>query len=254
MSNEFSLEGRGAVVTGAAMGIGKVVALRLAVAGAAVVCADLSEAAAQLVADEIIAAGGRAKGVGVNVAKKDEVIAAAGRADEFLGGTDILVNCAGITFRSVAEDFPEAEWDRIMAVNLKGTFLCCQAFGKSMIAKGAGKIVNFASIGGMVGYPDTIAYLASKGGVVQVTRGLGVEWAKYGINVNAIAPSVVDTPMQEKLRLQDPAKYDFLVSGMAIKRAVHPNDIASAVLFLSSDGANFITGHILPVDGGYLAR
>jgi 2-dehydro-3-deoxy-D-gluconate 5-dehydrogenase len=249
----FSLTGHGAVVTGASMGIGRVVALRLAEAGADVVCADLKQSPAEEVAAEIEKYGRRSIAVGVDVSDEEQVEHLAARADEFLDRMSILVNCAGITKRSVAEDFPLDDWNRIIAVNLTGTFLCCRAVGKRMIDRG-GRIVNLTSIGGMVGYPDTIAYLASKGGVVQLTRGLGVEWAKYGINVNAIAPSVVDTPMQETLRAQDPTKYNFLVSGMAIQHAVAPDDVASAVVFLCSDGARFVTGHILPVDGGYLAR
>jgi NAD(P)-dependent dehydrogenase (short-subunit alcohol dehydrogenase family) len=254
VANPFGLDGTGAVVTGASMGIGREVALQLARAGADVVCADLNLEAATGTVREIEELGRRALAVEVNVSDPKQVEHLSSEAAAFLGSVDALVNCAGITKRNVAENFALDDWNRILAVNLTGTFLCSQAIGRLMIGGGGGSIVNIASIGGMVGYPDTIAYLSSKGGVVQLTRGLGVEWAKYGITVNAIAPSVVDTPMQTQLRAQDPTKYNTLVAGMAIKEAVKPEDIAAAAQFLCSPGARFVTGHILPVDGGYLAQ
>lgn len=249
----FSLEGKVAVVTGAALGIGRAIALGFAEAGADIVVIDRDEAGARAVCAEVEGLGRRAVAGVADISNAADVERAAKLADETFGRVDVLVNSAGITRRHPAAEFPETDWDTVLAVNLKGTFLCAQHFGRLMIRGGGGRIVNLASIGGLVGYSDTIAYLSSKGGVVQMTRGLAAEWGKHNINVNAIAPGVVMTPMQEKLRDANPEKFESFISKMAIKRPAQPEDIVGAALFLSTQASALVTGHTLPVDGGYVA-
>lgn len=251
--NAFSLEGKVAAVTGAALGIGRAVALGFAEAGADIVVIDRDEAGARAVCAEVAGLGRRAVAGVADISNAADVERAAKLADETFGRVDVLVNSAGITRRHPAAEFPETDWDIVLAVNLKGTFLCSQHFGRLMIRGGGGRIVNLASIGGLVGYSDTVAYLSSKGGVVQMTRGLAAEWGKHNINVNAIAPGVVMTPMQEKLRDANPEKFESFISKMAIKRPAQPEDIVGAALFLSTQASALVTGHTLPVDGGYVA-
>jgi NAD(P)-dependent dehydrogenase (short-subunit alcohol dehydrogenase family) len=172
---------------------------------------------------------------------------------ETFGAINILVNSAGITKRLPPLDFPEEDFDRIIAVNLKGTFLCCQAAARQMAQQGGGKIVNLTSIGGMVGLPNTVAYCASKGGVVQMTRALAIDLAPSRINVNAIAPSLANTPIATTV-FQNQKTLDWFLSKVPLGRLCEPRDVSEAVLFLSSSASDFITGHVLAVDGGYLAQ
>ena len=170
------------------------------------------------------------------------------------GRIDILVNCHGVTKRMAAVDFPEADWDRIMDVNLKGTFLCCQGVGRVMIQQGRGSIINLASIGGLVGLPASVAYCASKGGVVQLTRTRGVEWAPLGVRVNAIAPSSFNTPMVQRVLDAEPEYRERVVSKIPIGRIAEPAEIVGSVLYLASAASGMVTGAILSVDGGYTAE
>lgn len=249
----FSVAGRTAIVTGAAAGIGRAAALHLAEAGVRVACADrdMEGAAATARAAGQAAAGSFA--VSVDVADQASVAAMTARAIAELGQIDFLINNAGISLRHPAEAFPEQDWDRVIDVNLKGAFLCAQAAAAHMIPRGSGRIVNVASIGGMIAYANAIAYLSSKGGLIQLTRGLAVEWGKYGIGVNAVAPAIVKTPMLDKLAAENPARIDWFLSRMAMPELAQPEDIAAAIVFLCSPAARLITGHVLPVDGGYLA-
>ena len=249
----FSIAGGTAVVTGAASGIGQSVSRTFAAAGARVVAADIDPDGAGAVAAEIEAAGGEAIAVALDVTDRASVEAMATEADRAFGRIDFLVNSAGVTKRFPAVDFPEQEWDRIVDINLKGSFLCAQAIGRRMIPRASGRIVNIASIAGVAGYANTVAYQSSKGGVVQMTRALAAEWGRHNITVNAVAPGVVMTPMQEVLRAQDPARFDGFLSKMAIGRPSTPEDIAAAVYYFCTPHAALVTGHLLPVDGGYLA-
>jgi NAD(P)-dependent dehydrogenase (short-subunit alcohol dehydrogenase family) len=252
-SNFFSIAGATAVITGAASGIGSATASVFGAAGANVIVADRDPEGAERVAAAITEAGGKAVALTVDIADRASVETMAERANAAFGSIDFLVNSAGVTRRFPAVDFPEEEWDRILAINLKGSFLCAQAVGRFMSPRRSGRIVNIASIAGVAGYADTVAYQSSKGGVVQMTRALAAEWGKHGITVNAVAPGIVMTPMQEILRKQDPAKFEGFLSKMAIQQASTPEDIAAAVFFLCTPHAGLITGHVLPVDGGYLA-
>jgi NAD(P)-dependent dehydrogenase (short-subunit alcohol dehydrogenase family) len=249
----YDLTGKIAIVTGGGSGLGRDIALSLASAGATVVVADLNADLGQKTMDEIKQAGRDSAFHKLDVSNSQQVREMTAAAVERFGAINILVNSAGITKRLPPLDFPEEDFDRIIAVNLKGTFLCCQAAARQMVKQGSGKIVNLTSIGGMVGLPNTVAYCASKGGVVQMTRALAIDLAPHKINVNAIAPSLANTPIATSV-FQNPKTLEWFLSKVPLGRLCEPRDISEAVLFLSSSASDFITGHILSVDGGYLAQ
>ncbi|MBA2356910.1 MAG: glucose 1-dehydrogenase [Actinobacteria bacterium] len=253
VSTLFSLEGRVAAVTGGASGLGVAMAAGLAQAGAEIAVLDVREDAAAAAAAAIERDGGRAVPMAVDVTDRTAVDAVADRVVRELGRVDILVNSAGTAFRSPAEDFPEEEFDRIIALNLKGTYLPCQAFGRKLLAAGKGSIVNVASIGGFIAYPHASAYLSSKGGVVQLTRGLALEWVSRGVRVNAIAPTLFRTPLTEKVGKVSSVTSDFIVARLPRERRLgEPHEVVGAAIFLASDASALVTGHTLPVDDGYL--
>ncbi|HZO99262.1 MAG TPA: SDR family oxidoreductase [Terriglobia bacterium] len=249
----FDLHGKVAIVTGGGSGLGRDIGLSMAKAGASVVVADLNPAAGQKTVDEILESSGEAILFELDVADSAGVNEMVRRVVERFGAVHILVNSAGITKRLPPLDFPEEDFDRIIAVNLKGTFLCCQAVARQMAKQGGGKIVNLTSIGGMVGLPNTVAYCASKGGVVQMTRALAIDLARYKINVNAVAPSLANTPIAATV-FQNKQTLEWFLSKVPLGRLCEPRDVSAAVLFLSSSASDFVTGHILAVDGGFLAE
>ncbi|MFN8486300.1 MAG: glucose 1-dehydrogenase [Caldilineaceae bacterium] len=253
-TNLFDLTGQVALVTGGVGGLGRPIAAGLAAAGATVAVADLKLDQADAVLAEIAATGQRGLVLPLDVTKIDSVQAAVDRLLADFGRIDILVNCHGLTKRVASVDFLEADWDRIIEVNLKGTFLCCQLVGRVMIQQGHGSIINLASIGGLVGLPTSVAYCASKGGVVQLTRTLGVEWAPLGVRVNAIAPSSFNTPMVRNVLDAEPEYRNRVVSKIPIGRIAEPNEIVGSVLYLASPASSMVTGTILSVDGGYTAQ
>lgn len=248
----FSLEGRTAIVTGAASGLGRAIAVGLGGAGAFVVAADLPGSAIEATVEEI--GSRRSFAVGVDVTARDEVGALVEQAVSRTGRLDVLVNSAGIGARGAAEDYPTDLWDRVLAVNLTGTFNCCQLAGSRMLAAGAGSIVNIASIGGLVGWAGSLGYQASKGGVVQLTRTLAVEWAPRGVRVNAIAPCTFETAVVARQREAEPDLYPAMLARIPLGRFGMPEEIVGPTLFLASDAAAMVTGHILTVDGGYTAQ
>ena len=166
----------------------------------------------------------------------------------------MLVNSAGSAFRCPAEDFPEDKFDFIVGLNMKGTYLCCQAFGRKMLAQGKGSIINMGSIGGFIGYPLASAYLASKGAVVQITKGLALEWRDRGVRVNGIGPTLMDSPLTRAAAATTSVTADFIKARMLRPRLGLPRELIGAAIFLASDASELVTGHMLMCDDGYLTQ
>jgi gluconate 5-dehydrogenase len=248
----FQLNGKTAVVTGGGGGLGQAICRGFASAGARVAVADSSFERAEETARLIANDGGEAIAESLDVTNKAQVDELVARIASEGQGLDIIVNCAGRAIRGTAIDYTEADWDAIIDVNLKGTFLCCQAAARHMVERRRGKIINIASIGGFVAYPGSIAYLASKGGVVQLTRGFAVELAPYNVQVNAIAPSLFETGMTQGTR-SDPESQRYFMDRTPVGRKGQPEEIVGAAIFLAADCSGMVTGHVLAVDGGFLA-
>lgn len=250
----FSLEGEVAIVTGGATGLGRTTAEFLAEFGADVVLADLNLEAAERSAAELMAERGvKAIGLKLDVAKVEECRAVVERTVAELGKVDILLNNAGINIRQLALDVTEEAWDKIVAVNLKGTFFMSQAAGRRMVAQRHGKIINMSSQMEKIALPKRAAYCATKGGVAQVTKLLAVEWAPFGVCVNAIAPSFFTTPMNREL-FEDPEFKELIYTQTPLGRPGDPTDLGGAVVFLASRASDYVTGHTLFVDGGFTVR
>jgi NAD(P)-dependent dehydrogenase (short-subunit alcohol dehydrogenase family) len=248
----FRLDRRVAVVVGGAGGLGAAIAHGLAAAGAAVAVADVEAARAAEVAAGIAKDGAHAVGVAVDVTSSQSVERMASEVETELGPVDVLVNSAGITRRHAATEFPVADWDRILAVNLTGVFLASQAVGRRMVARRRGAIINLASIAGQIGLSGTLAYAASKGGVVMLTRALAVEWASYDVRVNAIAPSWFSTALGDLIH-REPEYAARAMRRVPVGRMGRPDELIGAAVYLASDASSMVTGHILAVDGGTLA-
>jgi NAD(P)-dependent dehydrogenase (short-subunit alcohol dehydrogenase family) len=250
----FRLTGRCAVVTGGADGIGRATAELLAAAGARVAILDRDAAKATGVAEAIAEAGGTARAYPADVTDEAGLEAAFAALAADLGAPDILVNNAGIAVRASAATLSVDDWNRVVAVNLTGMFLAARIAARFMQGRKGGAIVNTASIMGLSGglYPN-VAYQTTKGGVVNMTRALALEWAADGIRVNAVAPTFVSTSLTQGL-LARPDVMATIIAATPLGRLAEPAEIAHAILFLASPAAAMVTGTILPVDGGYLAR
>ena len=246
----FELKGKVAVVTGGAGGIGVVICQRLAEARATVVVADLNEDVGCGTAEKITAGGGKALFLPLDVTDSGSVQAVFEKVEAEFGGVDINVNCAGVTRRMDTLEFDEKAFRWIMDVNVTGVFLCAQAAARSMVKRGGGKIVNIASVGGLVGLKGSLGYSCSKGAVVQMIRTMALDLAQYHINVNGVAPALNRTAIAAPV-INDPETYQSFMDKIPLKRLCEPMDVACAIQFLCSSAADFITGQILPVDGGW---
>jgi len=246
---EADLRGRVALVTGAAMGIGREIALRLASKGADMVLFDLSEKVHDVVR-EVEGLGVRAVGITGDVSRREDVERAVSGALSAFGRIDILVNNAGIYPFKPFLEMGEGDWDKVINVNLKGTFLFARQVAPLMVNQRYGRIINISSIAGLVGFPALAHYCASKAGIIGLTRALALELAPYNVTVNAIAPGPIETPGTQA----GPQAQEQIIRAIPVGRIGKPADIASAVAFLASEEASFITGAVITVDGGYTVQ
>jgi NAD(P)-dependent dehydrogenase (short-subunit alcohol dehydrogenase family) len=245
----FSLESRNAIVAGGAGGIGSEVARALAAQGSRVAIADIDEERGPRVAEAVRAYGTGADFFPVDVTSAMSVDNMVAAVHDAYGRIDILVCANGIFVVEPSEDVTDADWDHMMKVNLYGTFHLCRAAGRHMIAQKYGKIVNFSSTDAYLGVPNQASYCSSKGGVNQLTRVLATDWIRHGINVNAVGPCDIDTPMTHKY-IESEGYGEWIVNALPIGRVGQPEEIAGAVVFLCSDAARLVVGHTLMVDGG----
>jgi NAD(P)-dependent dehydrogenase (short-subunit alcohol dehydrogenase family) len=246
----FSLQGKVAMVTGASRGLGRAISLALAHAGADLVLLARDAARLDETRDQAAACGRRAIVTTADVSSAVEVDAATSRAIAEYGRIDILVNNAGLGLMKPLVECTQAEWELLLKTNLEGNYLCTQRVGREMIARRAGCIINITSVLGQMAVPLSAIYSVTKSGIIQLTRSVAYEWARYGIRVNAIAPATFETDMQKE-QLADPARRDWLLKGTPMRRFGQPDEIAGLVIFLASKAAGYVTGQTIGIDGGF---
>jgi gluconate 5-dehydrogenase len=252
MYEELNLSGLTALVTGGSKGIGLEMALYLAEAGADVAVASRNLKEGEAAAGEITRRGRKGLAIKADVRLPTECERIVKETLDAFGRLDILVNCAGTNIRKPLLEFTEAEWDSVLDTNLKGLFFCSQAAARVMKERGKGRIVNMSSAAAQIGVPFLGPYAASKGSITQLTKVCAIEWARYGITVNAIGPTYIKTPLTAEW-LSDPARYETVISRSAVKRLGEPKDLKYLLLLLVSDASEYITGQTFYVDGGALA-
>lgn len=251
--SSYELSNQKAIVTGGGQGLGRAMAIALAEAGADVAIADINAHTAKQAAAEIEKLGRKSLVVKMDVAKSDEIDQVVERAIKEFGRIDILVNNAGINRRIPAEQMSETDWRKVIDVNLTGVFLCSQAVGRQMIKQKSGRIINIASVSGMLlnrGVTQ-VAYYAAKAGVIMLTKALAMEWAKYNIRVNSISPGWMRTPLVESEFITDKKRYQEIIEDTPMRRFGEPKELGPAVVYLVSEASSFVTGENLVIDGGY---
>ncbi|MBD3305980.1 glucose 1-dehydrogenase [candidate division KSB3 bacterium] len=252
VNSMFGIAGDVAIITGAAGGIGKEVARGMASIGVKVVIADISATEMGLTVEELKGEGLEVIGIQTDVTDEESVQAMAAEVAKQFGRIDILVNCAGVLYFQETVEFDIEKWQWLMDINVKGTFLTCKAAGKYMLQQKKGRIVNFSSVRGLQGKERYAAYAPSKGAVNLMTKSLAIEWAKDNINVNAVAPVFTLTELSKKI-LDDERQYNWVISRLPKGRLCEPQWLVGPVIFLCSPCSDFVTGHILYVDGGWTA-
>jgi 2-deoxy-D-gluconate 3-dehydrogenase len=250
--DKMSLNGKVGIVTGASKGLGRSMALGLAEAGADLALVSRGMPDLMKIADEVEKLGRKVLPISADVSDLKQIDEVIEKVLAEFGKIDILVNNAGTTVRLNIEDFTEEAWDTVMDLNIKGAFFCAQAVGKVMIKQGKGKIINTASLLSAIGGPKTVAYAAAKGGIAQITRCMAVEWSKYNININAIAPGYFRTPLTKPLQ-DDPERSAKILSRIPMQRWGDPDDLKGIVVFLASEASDYVTGQVIFVDGGWMA-
>jgi 2-deoxy-D-gluconate 3-dehydrogenase len=251
MNDLFSLKGKVALVTGSSRGLGRAMAVGLAAAGADV--AAVGRRSDPKVVEEIVATGARGAFFEHDLADIDGIPGLVARVEASLGAIDILINCAGVQSRHKAAEFPRKDWDFVIDVNMSAPFFLCQAVGRSMLARKAGKIINIASLLSFQGGITVPAYAASKGAVAQFTKALSNEWAGQGVNVNCIAPGYMDTEMNTAL-MADATRSRQIMERIPAGRWGRPEDMVGAAIYLASRASDYVSGTTLVVDGGWLGR
>lgn len=249
--DKFTLTDRVAIVTGASQGIGEAIAVAMTEAGARVVLSSRTQSKLDTVAARINGAGGTAIAVEADVAQRSDHQKLVDAAMDQWGRVDILVNNAGTNVRVPSEDYREEDWDMVVNTNLKGTFFLTQLVGRQMIQQRYGKIVHIASLASITGLPNIPAYTAAKGGIGALTYQLAIEWAEHQINVNAICPGYIRTPLTQPI--QDSERGTYIEQKVPLGRWGIPEDIAGTAVFLASSAADFLTGQLIVVDGGWMA-
>ena len=250
----FKLNGKVALITGGARGLGKTIAIALGEAGADIALAGRSRESCETTAREIADATGRTvQAFEADVTSAADVTRLAGEVTAACGAIDILVNNAGTNIRGTIEKLSEQDWDSVIDTNLKGPFLCAKAVGPQMVARGWGRVINLASIMSVVALPGRAPYASSKAGVLGLTRVLALEWAGTGVTCNAICPGPFATDMNRQL-LNDPVAYQQFVNQIPLGRWGELDELAGAAVFLASEASSFVTGSSLFVDGGWTAR
>ena len=253
--SSFDLSGQVALVTGAASGIGRATALAFAHAGSKVVVSDVNESAGLETARQIQNSGKESVFIPCDVSQSTQVKSLIEKVLDRFGKLDCAFNNAGIEGpQSSTADYSEEDWDRVIDTNLKGVWLCMKYELPVFLKQGHGSIVNCSSIAGMIGFQGVPAYVASKHGILGLTKTAALEYSKRNIRVNAVCPGVIETPMIQRFTRGDTKAHEMLVAGEPMGRVGDPSEIAQAVLWLSSPGASFVTGHPLVVDGGWLAQ
>jgi NAD(P)-dependent dehydrogenase (short-subunit alcohol dehydrogenase family) len=251
---QFDVQGKTALVTGAARGLGRAISLALAHAGADVALGLRDINTGSGLAAEIQKLGRKALPLQMDMSKLDQISATINRAAEHFGRLDILVNNAGIAPDNLAENVTEKDFDATLAINLKGTFFASQAAGRIMIRQNYGRIINMSSQAGFAALPTESVYCMTKAAIAHLTKCLAVEWGKYNITVNAVAPTFIHTPGTEEYLSVPENRADTIERIAALHRIGEPMEVAGAVVFLASDAASLITGHTLLIDGGWTAR